>query len=81
MTLKLVPPTPEPEPTPADKVRRRVVASAPRHMLVCRRCGASEFIETRVGVLVNAAGKPVGGQKALICLHCMVRRAERVEAP
>jgi ribosomal protein L40E len=49
-------------------------------MLVCRRCGASEFIETRVGVLVNAAGKPVGGQKALICLHCMVRRAERVEA-
>jgi len=81
MALSLVPPADQPEETPADKIRRRVAASAPRHMLVCRRCGASEFIETRVGVLVNAAGKPVGGKKALICLHCMVRRAERVEAP
>lgn len=81
MTLKLVPPTPEPEPTPAEEVRRRVAAAAPRHMLTCRRCGGSEFLETRVGVEVTPAGKAVGGKKALICLHCMVRRNERVEAP
>ncbi|WP_092946835.1 hypothetical protein [Roseateles sp. YR242] len=81
MTLKLVPPTPKPEETPAEKVRRRVREAAPRHQLVCRRCGASEFIETRVGVQVSPAGKPVGGAKALICLHCFVKRGERVEAP
>ncbi|WP_431104352.1 hypothetical protein [Roseateles noduli] len=79
MTLKLVPPTPEPEPTPAEKVRRRVAAAAPRHMLTCNRCGSGEFIETRVGVNVTPAGKHVGGTKALICLHCMVLRHERVE--
>lgn len=81
MTLTLVPPGREPEPTPAEKVRRRVVASAPRHLLVCKRCGGSEFIETRIGVLVTPSGKPVGGKKTLICLHCMVRRGARVEAP
>ncbi len=81
MALKLVPPAVTPEPTPAEKVRRRVVAAAPRHMLTCRRCGGSEFIETRVGVEVTPAGKAVGGKKALICALCMILRHERVEAP
>jgi hypothetical protein len=79
VTLKLVPPALEPEPTPADKVLRRVAASAPRHLLTCRRCGGSEFLETRVGVEVTPAGKPVGGKTALICAQCMILRHERVE--
>jgi hypothetical protein len=49
-------------------------------MLTCRRCGGSEFLETRVGVEVSPAGKPVGGKKALICALCMILRHERVEA-
>lgn len=81
MALTLVPPSPELDQTPADKVRRRVVASAPRHLLVCKRCGGSEFVETRVGVLMTPSGKPVGGKKTLICLHYMVLRNERIEAP
>ncbi len=80
MTLKLVPPGAKPEETPADKVRRRVAALAPRHLLTCRKCGGSEFIETRVGVEKSPAGKPVGGTKTLICMPCMFLRKERVEA-
>lgn len=80
VTLKLVPPTQKPEETPAEKVRRRVAASAPRYLLTCHRCGGSEWLQTLVGVERSPAGKPVGGKKALICALCMVLRHERVEA-
>ena len=62
--------TPEPE-TPAAAVRKRVKAMPkPAEMLSCPRCSGHEFIETKIGVLVQA-GRHKGGTKTLICVPCL----------
>lgn len=43
----------------------------PVSMLECR-CGSREFIETKSGVLYKN-GRPTGGTKQLLCLHCLMK--------
>lgn len=78
MALKLVPPTPEPEPTPRQKIARGLAEKTPAYMLICRRCSGAEFIETVTGVEVKG-GKHRLGTKTKLCLHCLLK-GERVEA-
>lgn len=62
--------SPEPE-IPATASRKRVKAMpAPAEMVVCRRCGGHEFIESRIGI-IRKSGKSSGGTKALLCVPCL----------
>lgn len=78
MALKLVPPAPEPEPTPRQKIARRLAASTPSHLLKCPRCAGMELIETVTGVEVTKDGKHRRGTKSKVCLSCLMR-GTRVE--
>ena len=67
--LKLVPSKPA---SPQEKVRQRIKAMPrPASMLQCR-CGSREFIEAKTGV-EYFNGKPRGGTKQLLCLHCLMK--------
>jgi hypothetical protein len=79
VTLTIVPIQPAPKPDKKQQMLDRLAALAPPELLKCHRCGSMEFIETRVGVERAGKGKPKGGKKTLICMHCMVLRQERVE--
>jgi len=79
MSLKLVPPAPKPERSKRQEVLDRLAETNHPELLTCPRCGAAEFLETRVGLTRGAKAKPKGGTKALICLHCFVLRHQRVE--
>ncbi len=62
----------------AHVMRQRVKAMPkPPCMISCHRCGGREVVRTLFGVMLKD-GKPVGGQKALLCLLCLLK-GDRVE--
>lgn len=62
--------------TPVQRVKNRVKAAAPSHMVSCHRCGGTEVIDTKIGIMVKD-GKPSGGTKQLLCALCFMK-GERV---
>ena len=76
MTLHLLPKPAKPPRTKREQVQDRLAEMVPTWMLKCPRCGSLELVETRTGV-ISKNGRPSGGTKTLLCLHCMVR-GERV---
>lgn len=70
--------TPAPD-TPKERARarrRKAVTSELDHVLRCHRCTGISFLEVRLGMTWRN-GKPVGGQRQLICETCH-RAGERV---
>lgn len=65
--------TPAPD-TPRERQRARVrktVVKTP-FLIRCHRCTGNTMIEGKTA-LESMNGKPRGGQKALICAHCLSR--------
>ena len=56
--------------------RRKAVTSDLEHVVRCQRCTGISFMVVRLGMTWRN-GKPVGGQKQLICETCH-RAGERV---
>lgn len=66
-----------PEQTNTDKLKKaRKANPAAAHRLTCHRCGSSEVIETKVGMIFKN-GKAQGGTKQILCASCFMK-GERV---
>lgn len=73
--LFVIPGSPPPD-TPAERVRKRIRASKPAHVISCHRCGGIEVMETKLGV-EYVDGRARGGTKQVLCATCW-RGGERV---
>lgn len=63
--------------TPTDKLKQaRKARPDAAHPLRCHRCGSSEVIETKVGMIFRA-GKASGGTRQILCASCFMK-GERV---
>lgn len=63
---------PEPDSTPADKVRARITRrQRPEGMLECPRCGGRELFTSRAGVVVKG-GKTVTRGTVIVKNGCLV---------
>jgi hypothetical protein len=55
--------------TPLERTRRRLRASLPTELVRCPRCSGNAMLQIRIGMFWSN-GKPVSGQKQLICAAC-----------
>lgn len=77
MALTLVPPAEPPEPSPRERVGKRIAAKTPAYLLKCPRCAGMELVETVIGVEVRG-GKHTRGTKTKVCLACLMA-GQRIE--